>query len=515
MSRYCSKYSHICNEKALIIFNSINNNTCSRNDFIIFLDYIKNNIYNNCNKNKIVSDTMIKGSELFGIDGATFVILLQYSQDDENFILTILKNCVHNDNSYVYKLFNQHNTAINVFSAILEKKYYKVKDLIIDSMSINHFVSFFKNIYSKLYSYTYCDNFIIDYIKKYKDNFSDSHINDLTNTIPNRLSLLKSIYTILIPKINPQNLKSILDKMATSLDKEIILLILVTNADTKPDITTVRSLISRSQCTENGSYNKKEVATILDIFISHGLVITKEIILLLLDHGCYINNIEKYNIDIDEEIILKCIDKSYYPYEYKFIPTTKCIFAECTKNNNLEQIKILKEKGALFLPEHLDKACGIRKNGKVIKFLINECNVVPNDECIKSFEKIYNTDGLEILISKFKKETVKQNTNNENNYLQLNNDCLINIESKMNLDNIDYSQEYDLKNKIRNLLKYKQKKISFSKLHELILNYFIENHLVIGNYVIIDNALSTITKLPNNGILYVDSLYNLCSYMID
>ena len=57
---------------------------------------------------------------------------------------------------------------------------------------------------------------------------------------------------------------------------------------------------------------------------------------------------------------------NYYPYEFECIPSTEVLLAECSKPNNLEKIKLFKEKGGVYNKDCLIKACGVRKNGKVI-----------------------------------------------------------------------------------------------------------------------------------------------------
>ena len=64
-----------------------------------------------------------------------------------------------------------------------------------------------------------------------------------------------------------------------------------------------------------GANQSKIIADVIDIFIMYGLKVTRELVIKLLNKTCYINNIEKYNIKIDEEILLISSNYSYYPYK--------------------------------------------------------------------------------------------------------------------------------------------------------------------------------------------------------
>ena len=80
----------------------------------------------------------------------------------------------------------------------------------------------------------------------------------------------------------------------------------------------------------NGSRDAGKVAEIIDMLCEYNLVIDKNIVLKLLNHGCYINNIEKYDIEIDQEILKKCSDMSYYPYKFNITPDLEILLQECS-----------------------------------------------------------------------------------------------------------------------------------------------------------------------------------------
>ena len=518
MSGICSKHNHFkCVEYANNIITKVNNNTLQSNDYINFIEFLRAYQTVNCltpiNQHyNIIVNGLIAGSKKYIINPHHFSFLIQMG--NEQMVVEIMQNCIELKDLWIDIMINQNIGNFNILIYIIEKQLNTIKNIIFENITLNGFNMICKNIYGKYYPYSNSDNFIIEYFRKNKELMSDGYILNILNIIQYRVVLIKEIYQIILPQMGDSNVKSILDKIVPTLNHEIILTILETHNEVKPDLVTIKALVSKSYCAEtNGAYNKKEVATIMDIFIQYGFIVTKEILLILVDHGCCINNIETCEIEIDDDIMLKCIERNYYPIYYNGIPSDKCIIAECSKINNVENIKKLKDKGVKFKTEHLAKACSVRKNGKVIKFLINECNVIPDDSCILNIEQLYSIDGLDLLIKNYKKQVESQHNNNENSFLKLNDECVIKLDS-INKE-LNENDEYLLKAKIRKLLHYKSKKIQFNKLKELILKYFIDNELVIGNYLVMNNNLSSITKLPNNTIMHINQLHTICSYMID
>ena len=271
----------------------------------------------------------------------------------------------------------------------------------------------------------------------------------------------------------------------------------------------------------------------MDIFIDNGLKITKEIVFKLLESGCYINNIEKY-ITIDNDILQKCAEVSYYPYNFNIAPSIEILKKECSKHDNIATIKKLKELGGIYTIDCLIEAVKHKKNGKVLKYLINECGVEPNDQCVTYFQEAYGIESLDLIIKNYKKILNETNNNTDvinnkineinnnvmnkiynyrSNNIELNKDALMNIEP-MNID-IDMHKEYNFRSKIKNLLNYKKKVIKYIDLYELFLRYLIDNKLVISTYFIINKELSSLLKLNYCTIISVDQIHNMLTYFID
>ena len=335
-------------------------------------------------------------------------------------------------------------------------------------------------------------------------------VNDVMRTIINKPKIIKELYTIVASKIEKNIKKELLDNCISTLDSELILTILEGN-DVVSDITTLTNLLSKVSFRQTGAYNAKQIAEIIDILIMYGLKITKEIIIKLLSHGCFINSIEKYGTPIDGEILELCCDLGYYPYDFKCIPPLSIMLKECEKSMNLERIKILKEKGGIVDSTCLEMACGVKKNGKVIKYLISDCGVKANEMCLLKFQEAYGVESLDILMKNYSNQ--KPSDKKANTGIVIDPDSTMIIEKRE--IKIFNKVEYVLKNKIRTLLNYKKKNIVYNDLVELMLKYLIDNKLVIGNYFIINKELSGLLKLNQCTILSIDQLENIISYFID
>ena len=278
-----------------------------------------------------------------------------------------------------------------------------------------------------------------------------------------------------------------------------------------PDNTTITNLLSKVYFRTIGASNAKIIAEIIDIFVFYGFQITKDIVIQLLKKSCYINCIEKYPIPIDEFILEECAELGYYPYDFICVPPPKVMLKECEKDNNLEQIKKLKEKGGVITIRCLEKACGVKKNGKVIKYIINDCNIKPDNECLEKFQYTYGLEALDILMKNYSnnKDPIIKSTSK----IDLDNDSTMTIYKKP----IEISLEIDyiLKNKIKKLFEYNKKTIKYVDLYELMLKYLINHKLIIGNYFVINNELCNLLKISQCTIVNIDQLDNILSYFID
>ena len=351
-----------------------------------------------------------------------------------------------------------------------------------------------------------------EYITKNSELFSSyKKINSLVDPLLNKPIVLKTLFKIISHDLKPDEKLEILNKVANThtLDLSLIIAIMETN-DIMPNNTTFTNLLSKTYFRTVGAPNAKLIADIIDIFVMYGFKITKDIVLTMLRKGCYVNSIEKFPVPIDESILEVCAELGYYPYDFSCIPPHKVMLKECSKDNNLEQIKKLKEKGGIINVECLEKACFVRKNGRTIKYIITDCKVKPNDTCLDRFQQTYGVEALDLMMQNYsnKKEEIKNS-----NKIDLDDDSTMSIERKK--IEINNETEFILKNKIKKLLSYNKETIKYSELYELMLNYLIKHKLIIGNYFVINGELCNLIKISQCTLINIDQLDNMLTYFIN
>jgi hypothetical protein len=435
-------------------------------------------------------------------DEITKKILINQHKIDPNYIKNIIKcNTVTTSNKQKIYFIQQ------CFSL---KKHETIK-YIMNDIDIN--VLFECVIQCKNFITTNFEEFICNYIEEnYKTIQPIFDLKKLINIFTKKPKIIKSVFTVVSNNITSTEKLEILNSIIEpNIDLSIILLILESN-DVMPNTTTITNLIKTIYGHNHEINSIKKVAEIIDIFVLFGFKITREIVFLLLKKKCYINNIEKYFIDINDEMLVVCAELNFYPYNYNCIPSQKVMLIECKKEENLLQIKKLTEKGAVINIECLETACKVNKNSKVIKYMINDCKMKPNDNCLKNFQSIYNIEPLDILMQNY-------SNNNEqhikiNNKIELDNESTMTIEPKQTIV-IQTDGEYLLKTKINKLLNYNKKIIKYYDLYELMLKYLINHKLVIGNYFVINNELCNLFKINQCALINIDQLDNILSYFID
>ena len=525
IKRQCdNKHTH-CREIALKYKNNIE---------IINQDYLKrylnllksSSYYNSCLSNN--SNNHLNDLKDFIVNSSISLEIpiwdtLVSSLNDET-LFAIVKNQFKLDNNFINKIIDENVTMnygnkIHLINSLISIHPIKILtfDYILTNMTIQQFNKYYQKMNKPLPSSI--ENSIIKFIElntnKLKQEIEIDICIKMLNYYINNPKIVKTIYnTINSSTLSPQIKQEILNKSIGSFDKDLILSLLDNN-NIIPDINTIINLVSKSYVKPSGSNNCKQVAEIIDILCEFGLIITKPIIIKLLETGCYINNIEKYNIDIDEEILVKCANLSYYPYKFTIIPTINVLKKECTKSDNLDTIKKLKEFGGIYNTECLVEACKIKKNGKIIKYLINECGIKANDECVKEFQLSYGIESLDIIIDNYSKSSLVEN-NQSNKIIELNKNCIMNVTPRdINIDKDNETIEYILKSKIKTFFDYKKKNIKYIEVYQLMLKYLIDNNLIIGNYFIIDEKISNLLKINHCTIMHLDQLHNILTYFID
>ena len=516
----CDGRHKICMDNTNYLKNNITNSKIFNKDiFFKYLETITSNYnysscltsYSNKNCDEIINFIVV-ASKLVELPIAKIIQLTTFIPDDK--LELILKGQITIDALFINKLVtnkntkNSYNSNIGIIPNCIAYRKLNTFKYIISHLDISNFNDIINSKETLSPEYEKC---MIEYIKANKEKFNNVKlINDVMKTIINKPKIIKELYTIMSSKIEKSIKKELLDNCINTLDCELILAILEGN-DVIPDIITIEKMMSKVIFRPLGAYNAKQIAEILDIFIMYGFKITKEIIIKLLTHGCHINSIEKYSCPIDTEILEICCNISYYPYDFSCIPPHSIMIKECEKNTNLDRIKVLKEKGGLIDATCLEKACGVKKNSKVIKYIISDCGVKANETCLMKFQEAYGIESLDILMKNYSNQ--KPIDKKINGGIEIDSDSTMIIEKRE--IKIFNKMEYILKNKIKTLLNYKKKNIIYDDLVELMFKYLINNKLVIGNYFIINKELSNLLKLNQCTIINIDQLENIISYFID
>ena len=474
--------------------------------------------YNNKNIKLHKTIEMINDNDV-AIESNYYAQFLPYI--DEKICLKIIKNQTLLNKEYCDKLYfdknikNSYSNYLTFVALCINNYKFEILNYTLDNVSSQAFIrgySCLRNINER--NFEKIDN-LYKVIKKYFDEIfeKDTEIIKFLDTFINKPIIIKYIYS-LISKSNNCTLikKALLERCIKTYNKELIITILEESTENLASPELLNILLNQNYFREqDGSYNSKPTAEIIDIFVLYGYEITKDFVLKLLDRGCYVNTIEKYKIDIDNELVLKMSNLNYYPYEFECVPTTDILLAECSKPNNLDKIKLFKEKGGIYNKECLIKACTVRKNGKVIKYLINDCNIKPDLDCIKSFQDNYGIEALDILIHNYS----KNNTSDTKvvRQIEIDNSILVTID-KRDFE-VDMECSYNIRSKIKKLLNYKKNVITFQELEELFLKYLINQKLVIGNYFVVNSDLCSIIKINQSTLLNINEVKNIITYFIE
>lgn len=493
-----------------------------------FFQIIKLNNYNSClsqsnNFHKELK-SMFKTVSAF-LEIPVWEALLLYCCDDE--INTIIKNQIKylTPSVFIEKILNtdlilNHGPNMNFMNILLLHHPMKLKSFesIIMDMEIGqlsrHLTKMTKNHNNQV------DTIIIKYINANKEKLKlpiNKEIGlKIINNFINKSQIIKIVYECIQMNITSEEKKDIFNKTIGLRDEKLTLIILESK-DIIPDFDSINKLIGNINSGFSFNYHNKNMADFIDLLCEYGLIITKEIIIKLLDNGYYVNNIEKYNIEIDSDILVKCSNNSFYPYKFDIKPCSYILVKECSKGDNLITIKKLKEYGGIYDSECLEEACGISRNSKVIKFLISECGVKVTEKCLQKFQDTYKIEALELIMSQYKKSNpdVKIEQPITRN-CQLDPQSVMNITPKNILIDINNNNhDYIIKNKIKKFFDIKKSNIKYMDLYQIVLKYLITNKLVIGNYFIINQKLSNLLKINCSTIVHIDQLHNIITYFID
>jgi hypothetical protein len=522
LSRGCGSGRHeVCLNNLTYFKQSMAN--LNKINFVKFIDAILSNGNYNCcllnhynkNSNDIIN-FIILASGLIEIPANKLISICQHIPGDIE-TKKIIENQIKLNEKYKEELINCKNATgyygsiIHFIPQCINLKKINTFKYALENLDINIFVELLKQIRDSI-PLEY-EKHLSDYITKNSEHIKISHqIINLVDALVNKPTILKIMFKSTNLNLKADERLDILNKVVSghSQDASLILLIME-GGNVIPNNITIINLLSKAYFRSIGSPNAKVIAEIIDIFILYGFKISKDIVIMLLRKGCYVNSIESHQITIDESILEVCAELSYYPYDFNCIPPHKVMLKECSKDNNLEQLKKLREKGGVINTECLANACGVRKNGKIIKYIINECKVKPNDTCLEKFQNIYGIETLDLLMQNY--SNTKEQPNKNNNKINLDSSSTMSIDKK-NIE-INNDTEYILKNKVKIFFNYNKKTIKYLELYELMLKYLINHKLVIGNYFVINDELCNLLKINQCTLVNIDQIDNILTYFID
>lgn len=524
----CNGSHNLCVNVAKKFNTNIEDPELTQELFIAYLQYISSSSYNSClstynSQNNSVQSFILSSSAKFIFPTQYFSLLINHVSD-VNF-LKLIQNQVEKNPDYIKIMTEQENVVgnygnnYNLICSILNSSTTKSQSIkyIFSKIDPNTFMLIITKIRASININN--ENYIADYIKTNANWFLQNQDKCIyiINNLPYKTSIIKEIFKIVSLSSNSEVKIELLNKAINNLDKNVMLTIFESSKDIIPDEKMIENLLTKVYVNHGfrGASNNNTIAEIIDILIMYGLQVNKNIIIKLLNKTCYINNIERFNIPIDEDILYVCSNFSYYPYKFNIKPPISILIKECSKQDNLETIKKLKEYGGEYNTQCLIEACRNVKNGKVIKFLINDCAVKSNDTCIKVFEDTYKTEALELIIKGYdpdKNNEIKK----RNETIEIDSNSTIIIEpNNFKFNKNDKSIDFKLKNKIKKFFSYKKNSIKYIEIYEILLKYLIEKKLVIGNYFILNNDLAMILKLDSCLIIHIDQIHNILTYFLE
>ena len=502
----------------------------SQEYFDEFMMMMKYNNLNSClsqhsnTRSYTIKDFIIKCSEFLIINHWN-AIISYFTDEQTNQIINNQKKLIPDFIEIIINLENiisNYGSKVNLINALTTHPI-KIKSYenIIMSMEIGQFSKYIHKIIKNYNTST--DNVIINYINLNKQTLklpANKEIGiKIMYSFINRPGIVKHLYRIISNTITHLQKIELFNKCIVSYDKDLMF-VMLENKDIVPDSITIDRLVEKCYTYPGGnqSPNAKTIAEIIDLLCEYGLVISKQIIIKLIEHGCYVNNLEKHGIEVDSEILAKCANQSYYPYKFDIKPTVDILIKECSKYDNLNTIKKLKEFGGVYSTECLEEACSVPKNGRVIKYLINECNVNVSEKCLEKFQEAYKMEALDAVMKKYKKQNPESHkiNSNEQKVIELDKNSIMSIIPKnIKIDKNDVNYEFAVKGKIQKFFELKSKNIKYFELYEATLKYLISNKLIIGNYFIINDKLSKLLKINQCTIASIDDIHNILTYFID
>ena len=281
---------------------------------------------------------------------------------------------------------------------------------------------------------------------------------------------------------------------------------------------------------KNGIINGKESsynANLMDLLISFniGIEVNKELVINLLKRNQYINNISKYGIVINNEIMEIAAENDVFMYTTNDIPSEKYLSIMCSKaryykgeKELLKELERLRQIGGIYTKKCMKSACLIGSHA-IINFLIDSCNLKLDDECVAPLCLYEETKIFAKIVKNYSKTNLDLEVSPPDNKKQIFiNDELITRVNCREINGkkmeINENEKYNIYNQIKELLNIKQEQITFQELYFTTLKFLINNKYVIGQYFFISGRLSKILKIDEGTICQIDDLKNVTQYFI-
>lgn len=129
--------------------------------------------------------------------------------------------------------------------------------------------------------------------------------------------------------------------------------------------------------------NQNDMTELINLMYNFGFNITQDNFKTMIKNRIYIDNYKKYKLVLDKEIEDLCNDITYFPYEE--INITEAGFKKIMKCDIklVELKKIIKKYNFNLDTNSLELACSRSDiDAKTISYLMNDCNIQPNFECL-------------------------------------------------------------------------------------------------------------------------------------
>jgi hypothetical protein len=146
--------------------------------------------------------------------------------------------------------------------------------------------------------------------------------------------------------------------------------------------------------------NKQLESDIIELLIQFGYQVTYDNVVEATRNFIKINDIDRFDIKLDEKFLEVCAEVHYYPYKLDIAPTTKCLEKECTKSGNITIIKEIISKGVKPDSACLEQACKHKANLATIKYLV-EHGAKMNVDCLKAIATTVGGSVLQYVVTEF------------------------------------------------------------------------------------------------------------------